>query len=341
MEKYFEDINCKIENIYENHYNKDIFKSAEMKYINIDFDNNGNQGLFNKIIYLSGLVRFCLKFKNVRIVEPHYKIGINHHTLDSKGILFSEIFDIDFFNKKMENLFFMVPRSDVTKYNLDVIELPHKYANVYGWNLEHDEYINKAINMNKIGLDDNILLKVLGSLKLNKNNIILLKKELAILGNNYNAIHMRTETDWPGDWNKISNNLIISLYKKSNIYNSEKFMFFSTGELHNEIKKGFSKINVKSHTFESQELLYDLKTAISYTICLLSDTFISHTYSTFSSLITMQRELSYKNIKNYSYNNTLIYNRVDKGLNYKKLIETNKDASTYVEIVDKLPINYQ
>jgi hypothetical protein len=170
MNKYFEEIDCKIENIYEKHYKKNIYKNAEVRYINIDYDNNGNQGLFNKLIYLSGLVRFCLKNINVRVIEPIYKIGVNHHTIDNKGILFSEIFDIDFFNKKMENIFYMVPRSDVVKYNLDIIELPHKYANLYGWNIEHNEYINKATNLNKISIDDNILIKVLDALRLNKNN---------------------------------------------------------------------------------------------------------------------------------------------------------------------------
>ena len=120
------------------------------------------------------------------------------------------------------------------------------------------------------------------------------------------------------------------------IYDCKNTLFFSTGESHDEIKKSFRKINVKSNTFVSSELLYDLKTAISYTICLLSDTFISHTYSTFSSLITMQRELMYKNTKNYSYDNISIYKRLDKGLNYKKVIKTNKNAKTYVEIVDNL-----
>jgi hypothetical protein len=336
MEKYFQDIDCKIDNLYEKHYDPNIYKNSEIKYINIDYDNNGHQGLFNKLIYLSGLVRFCSKYVNIRIVEPIYKIGIEHHTTSNTGILFSEIFNIDFFNKKMENLFYMVPRNDVSKYKLRVIELPHKYANIYGWNIEHNDYINKATNMNKISINDNILIKVLDALKLNNNNMNLLKTELKLLGNNYNAIHMRTESDWPGDWNKTSNNLIINLYKKSNIYDCKNTLFFSTGEAHDEIKKGFRKINVNSHTFVSSELLYDLKTAISYTLCLLSDTFISHTYSSFSSLITMQRELIYKNNKNYSYDNISIFKRVDKGLNYKKVIETNKDAKTYVTIVDKL-----
>ena len=337
MEKYFQEIDCDIENVYEKHYNPNIYKNAEIKYINIDYDNNGHQGLFNKLIYLSGLVRFCLKYVNIRIVEPLYKIGVNHHTVCDKGILFSEIFNIDFFNKKMENLFYMVPRNDVSKYKLNIIELPHKYANIYGWNIEHNDYINKATNMNKISINDNILIKVLDALKLNNSNMNILKKELNLLGNNYNAIHMRTETDWPGSWEKNSNDLIVDLYKKSTIYDSKTPLFFSTGEAHNEIKHKFSKINVTSHTYVSSELLYDLKTAISYTLCLLSDTFISHTYSTFSSLITMQRELIYKNNKNYSYDSNSIYKRLDKGLNYKKVIETNKDAKTYVEIVSFLP----
>jgi hypothetical protein len=336
MEKYFEEIDCKLENVYEKHYNPNIYKKSKIKYINIDYDNKGHQGLFNKLIYLSGLVRFCLKYINIRIVEPIYKIGKEHHTECVNGILFSEIFDIDFFNKKMEHLFYMVPRNDVLKYNLNVIELPHKYANIYGWNVEHNDYINKATNMNKISINDNILIKVLDALKLNNNNMNILKNELKILGNNYNAIHMRTESDWPGSWEKKSNDLIINLYKKSSVYDSKTPLFFSTGEAHSEIKHKFNKINVTSHTFVSSELLYDLKTAISYTLCLLSDTFISHTYSTFSSLITMQRELIYKNSKNYSYDSISIYKRLDKGLNYKKVIENNKNAKTYVKIVNNL-----
>ena len=89
--KYFDEIDCTIDNVCEKHI------SSTYRYIDIDFDNNGNQGLFNKIIYLSGVVRLCLKNENIRLVEPLYKIGINHHTLDSRGILFSDIFDIDFF----------------------------------------------------------------------------------------------------------------------------------------------------------------------------------------------------------------------------------------------------
>jgi hypothetical protein len=338
MEKYLIKMDCNINDAYENHIIKK-YQISNIKYINIDYDNNGNQGLFNKILYLSGIVRFCLKYINVRVVEPLYKIGIDHHTLDSKGILFSEIFDIDFFNKKMENIFYMVPQNDVLKYKLNVISLPHKYANKYGWDIEHNDYINIASSMNKISIDDNILLKVLDALRLNKKNMILLKKELDILGSNYNAIHIRNESDWPKDWNKVSNNVIINLYKNSNIYDCSNNMFFSTGESHMEIKNGFNEINVISHTFESSSMLYDLKTAISYTICLLSNTFISHSHSTFSSLITMQRELIYKNFKNYSYNNNCIYKRIDRGLHYKKNYNTNKSASTNVEIIDILNRN--
>lgn len=178
--------------------------------------------------------------------------------------------------------------------------------------------------------------KVLDSLKLNDKNIAILKKELEILGKSYNAIHIRVESDWSNQWAKTPENLLIDLYYKSEINQQENSLFFSTGEKHNEIKDNFNKLNIKNHTFESSELLYDLKTAISYTICLLSNHFISNTYSTFSSLITMQRELIYKNNNNFSYNNNSIYKRVDKGLHYKKVKETNKNAANYVEIVDFL-----
>jgi hypothetical protein len=330
MEKYFEEIDCIIENVYDNHIN------GPFRFIDIDFDNNGHQGLFNKIIYLSGVVRFCLKNNSNKLIEPIYKIGVNHHTVDTNGILFSDIFDIDFFNKKMEGIFYMVPRKYISEYDLQVEYLPHDYANIYGWNIEHDEYINVASNIDKIGIDDNILLKVLNALKLNKQNLNILKQQLHILGNNYNAIHMRVESDWPGCWNKLSIETLIEIYKTNNLFNKDIPLFYSTGESHHIITEHFNNIGIVSHTFESQELLYDLKTAISYTVCLLSDNFVSHTYSTFSSLITMQRELTYGNYNNFSYDANKIYNRVDRGLHYKKTYETDKNASTYVEIVNYL-----
>jgi hypothetical protein len=332
MENYFSEFDCTLDNVYEKNINHSF------RYIDIDFDNNGHQGLFNKIIYLSGVVRFCLQNQNVRLIEPLYKIGINHHTCDDKGILFSEIFDIDYFNKKMENIFYMIPKKDALIYNLNIESLPHDYANIYGWNIEHGEYIDIATNKNIISVEDNILLKVLNALKLNKINLNIVKEQINILGNNYNAIHLRTESDWPNSWNKITNDKIVELYKNSHIYDKTNSMFFSTGESHNEIQQLFNNINVKNHTFENKYLLYDLKTAISYTLCLLSNVFVSHTYSTFSSLITMQRELSYKNFNNYSYNHIYIYKRIDRGLNYKKVHETYKDASNYVQIVDFLPV---
>jgi hypothetical protein len=327
--KYFEEIDCSLSNV-EQHINKSF------RYIDIGFGNSGAQGLFNKIIYLSGVVRLCLKNPNLRLIEPTYTIGVNHHTCDDKGILFSGIFDIDYFNKKMEPLFYMVPKKDVVTHNLNVETLPSEYHNIYGWGIEHGEYINVATDKNTISIKDNILLKVLDALKLNKHNITILKEYLNILGDNYNAIHLRTESDWPNCLNKISNGKIVEFYKNSEIYDNSNYMFFSTGESHSQIKQLFNNIGVKNHTFESQVLLYDTKTAISYTICLLSNIFISHTYSTFSSLITMQRELSSKNFNNYSYNMNKIYKRVDRGLHYKKVHETNKDASTFVQIVDFL-----
>ena len=40
--------------------------------IDVDYDNNGNQGLCNKLIYLSGLIRYCIK-NNHKLLEPKFK----------------------------------------------------------------------------------------------------------------------------------------------------------------------------------------------------------------------------------------------------------------------------
>lgn len=37
MEKYFQEIDYKIDNIYEKHYKLNIYEKSEIKYINIDF----------------------------------------------------------------------------------------------------------------------------------------------------------------------------------------------------------------------------------------------------------------------------------------------------------------
>ena len=313
---------------------------TSLRYINIDFDNNGHQGLFNKIIYLSGIVRYSKK-NNIRLVEPIYKIGINHHSIGTP-VLFSKIFNIDYFNNKMKkHNFELIKRSEINQYNninkvkIVIENLDHSYANVYGWNIELNDYIYKAVNLKSISIDDNILLDILNSLELSIYCMNLLKsfcinnklfeldklsleyinKDIYslnnIIKNKFNSIHIRNEFDWPDTWGKIDNTTLVKMCDNNNFKN--KKMFFSTGENHNKINKLFNNINCKNCYFADNNLSYDIKTAISYKLCLLSDLFISHPLSTFSSLIVMQRELTNNN-NNYYYTLNDILKRNDKGL---------------------------
>lgn len=328
---YFEDECYDIEDLEKKHFHDNC------EYIEVEFDHYGHQGLFNKIIYLSGIVRHCLQHPNIRLVEPIYKIGVEHHTYNKEGILFSDIFDIDFFNNKMDSLFYIVPRKKCVEYGVQIQQMPQNFMSQFGWYIEHVEYINIASHMDKISIEDNILLKVMSALKLNKTNRDIIKKIMDELGENYNAFHIRTEHDWPQSWNKVTNSVLISLYRQSDIYDPSHNLFFSTGENHDEIESLFNQIHIASYTFSSSELLYDLKTAISYTICLLSNYFIGHSDSTFSSLITMQRELLHKNDNNYFYDSNGVYKRLDHGLHYKKNHFTHKNAGTNVDICTTLP----
>lgn len=339
-EKYFKDFDsCSNEKLDNELYKKTIKNkyliftnekkdytfpklSPKKRYIDIDFDNNGHQGLFNKIIYLSGVVRYCKKNKDVVLIEPRYKIGVNHHSL-GKPIDFSGIFDIYFFNKHMEkHNFRLITRSEIDKYNKNnkdkiIIEnLNHDYANIYGWNIEHQEYIYPAVELKTLSIYDNILLDVMKSLKLTKNNLELLNN--IINKKDYNAIHMRIEKDWPNGWEKYNSDEIIKMLAECKLI-EKKNIFFSVGNNHSKVNNNLSKHYGENFYFEDNTMPYDLKSALSYMICLLSDSFISHTYSTFSSLITMQRELQFLNSNNYYYNSGSIKTRKDKGLMYKKV----------------------
>lgn len=324
MEEYFEEMDCGV--VGEEGIRGDC------RYIDIEFDNFCHQGLSNKIIYLSGIVRYCQKHPRTRLVEPVFRIGVHHHTRDEDGILFSDIFDIAYFNKKLEGFFYMVPRDRIDPDRIEA--LPHHYANEYGWDVEHDEYIYRMAARDEITVHDNVLLRVLGALRLNRENREILRKELMILGKKYNAIHIRNESDWPDDWVKMSTYRIVRMYRESGL-DGGGMLFFSTGESHHRVSRLLDKNGIRNRTFSDDEMKYDLKTAIAFAVCLFSDVFISHTYSTFSSLIVMQRELMLRKRRNYSYNHTRIYRRVDRGLHYKKNIESGKDASTPVRIIPK------
>ena len=305
--------------------------------IDVDYDNNGNQGLCNKLIYLSGLIRYCIK-NNYKLLEPKFKTGFKHGTLGD-GIKFSDIWDINHFNKCFDKFNFNLVIREINTENVN--KLGHEYANILGWSIEHNEYINVACKFNKISKNDNILLLVLSSLKLNNKNKQIKDKIQNKLGNIYNCIHLRIENDWKTHMNHLyihENNVINSLKKFYDNNSIEDRLFVSSAENYNVIENIFKHSKINIELFKDSLQFYDLKSAISFELCKESNIFIGLSASTFSSLITMVRELFHENNNNYYYTNTSIKKRNDKGIHYlKPHVNYNIDVvSTNVEIIDDL-----
>ena len=268
--------------------------------IDIDFDNKGNQGLCNKLLYLSGLIRYSLKNKYINVLEPTFYTGSKHGECNSTGIKFSDIWDIDYFNEKMKQINFkLISKSEAEDSNLVVTKLDHNYANVWGWNIEHDDYINIAAKINKISIKDNILLILLTSLKLTSNNELIKDEIIKSMNNDFNTFQMRIEDDWkkhckPYYINEVK---LIKFYK--NFDDSNKNVFISIADKYNIVEDLCKKYNINSYFYKEKLSSYDLKAAISFKVCLEADNFIGLTSSTFSSLITLQRELESNNNNNY------------------------------------------
>ena len=318
--------------------NEDSNYNPEFIYLDVEMSN----GLCNKFIYISGLIRFCLLNKNMRLLEPLFLSGHNSSEWNSaKCIKFSEIWDINKFNKYIEHLnFYLVPREKFDEYNKTHEKklICHKYDKNIGYNIEI-EYHTKCINLQMIGLSDNIILHTLKSLIL----IDKYREEVKNIinnNNNYNCIHLRIESDWKTyGWGYLNEETIIGHFKNSCLYDIQKPLFFSTGENHNKIINLFNDININSFTY-CNDLLYDIRAAISFTLCIFSKNFISTTpftkagHSTFSCLLRLQRILVCNNLNNYYYDNSGIFKSNTPGV-----LTHNNDKLLNFETVDKLPIN--
>ena len=320
----------------ESNYNPDY------RYLDIEFSN----GLCNKIIYISGLIRYCLEHKNTRLIEPKFMSGKSCNDWRSEcSILFSEIWNIDRFNKIMEPLnFYMVPRYKIDEYNnthdnkIITDKGGMNYANGYGYFIEL-EYHKKCINLQMIGIDDNIIIHVLKSLIL----INKYKEEVKYLINNlnYDSVHLRIESDWKSlPWGYVQEETIINNFQYSPIYDINKPIFFSTGENHEKIRQLFNNININSFTYLNDNM-YDVRSAISFTLCLFSNNFISSNpftnagHSTFSCLLRLQRILICNNYNNFYYNENEIIKSNTPGI---LGLNDIKDKDLEFKLVDTLPL---
>lgn len=263
-------------------------------------------GLCNKLFCLISACDIAIK-KKIKILEPEFGW--------KKKILFSDIYDIDFFNNKMKEFNncedIIIPINEKNKYKIikNRINLWH-YS---------EEKVKKQRQNNKINRNCMMVL-VLNSLKLNNynNNICKSFEEIE----NKNAIHIRIESDWvpyssiknrkkkSNEIYLINSNNLISMY----INKFKDDVFFTTGENQLNIQKKFSEEEINSEFFFNENLEYEINAAINFEICSKAKIFIGLSRSTFSNLISLKRSMNgVNNSYIYNLNNDLIL-RTDRGL---------------------------
>ena len=278
-------------------------------------------GLCNKLFCLFSACDISIK-SNIKLLEPVFGW--------KKKILFSDIYDINYFNNRMkkfnggENI--MISFNNRDKYN--IIQ-----NNINLWNYS-EGIIRKQREMNQIDINC-MMIQVLKSLKLNSNNTKIYNSIEDI--ENKSAIHIRIEQDWinysqtksrnmnSNELYLINSNDLIDLY-------SNKFkecVFFTTGQNQKSIQKKFTEKNINSEYFFNEGFEYEINAAINFEICSRAKNFIGLSRSTFSNLISLKRSINgIENSYIYNLNNDLIL-RKDKGLH----CEPSNATSNRVEFV--------
>lgn len=280
-------------------------------------------GIGNNFVLIIAACDIVIK-NNMQLLEPIFP------NKQGSSILFSNIWDIDYFNNIMKEFNneknIMLP-TDVSRSEYNIIEYK-TFNNLWNYSYNPFRIEQNSIEQHKIA-KDNMILIVLKALKLNRYNY----KIVNLFGKIENAIHIRTENDWL-EYSEMKKNLdpeqevyyidldsIINMYKNKW---STQDVFFTTGEEHLNIQNTFLKNNINSK-YIYNNLSYIENAAINFELCCRAENFIGTSRSTFSNLISLNRSLNNKN-NSYIYNiNNEITLRVDKGtcLDPYKAINTN------------------
>jgi len=270
-------------------------------------------GLCNKLFCLFSACDIAIK-KRVLLLEP--KFGWN------KPILFSDIYDIYFFNEKMKEYnngkIIMIPFNDKDKYN--VVKHDNKAQNLWNYSERILREQRKTKTMDKKCMN----ICVLNSLKLNTKN-----QKIADVYNleNSNGLHIRIESDWvkhckAGNGGLIKRHqkqretVLINLEQLTDLYKKKwsSNVFFTTGENQMHVKDHFQANDINSEFCFNSQLEYEINAAINFELCCKTKTFTGLTRSTFSNLISLKRYLLNKNNSFiYSYTDEII-ERIDYGL---------------------------
>lgn len=269
-------------------------------------------GLCNKLYCLVSACHISISNKK-KFVEPSFRWG-------KQRALFSEIYDIDYFNSVMK------------KYN------GKQPIMLKVGQISKSKHVVKKCDDVKLFIHSNRILKkqrakhtmskkcmnvvVMRALRLNPKYQKISDTFLNM--HNQIAVHFRIEKDWI-QYNKRKgkrferNNEVLLIDKTKLLglihekYKNEN-IFVTTGENHLELQSDFKNLGMESNFYFNPTFNYDINAAINFDICSKAKHFIGLSRSTFSNLITLKRTLE-GNEENYIYNHgAVLKKRVDAGL---------------------------
>jgi hypothetical protein len=290
---------------------KIFFKNYKNKYLIVTLKG----GLCNKLHCLFSACDIALKQK-AYIVEPDFGW--------TKKILFSDIYDIEYFNEVMSkhynNKKLMIAKDKIIKNKvLKFLSLKVIDNDIDLWNYSEKELeIERKSGMISA---ESTKLRVIEALKLRPEyeNIV---KEYLVNGLE-TAIQIRTESDWTkhAEFLEVSDrkeSVLVSLDKIMSMISTmskSKSIFFTSGENHQEIINYLKKLNYNVNYFFDSKLEYEINAAINFEICSRASSFIGNSRSSYSNLISLKRAFLLGTDKSFIYNyGNEIHLRIDKGL---------------------------
>lgn len=269
---------------------------------------NLHGGLCNKLFCLMSACDIARKTK-IKLLEPHFGW--------KRKILFSDIYDLDYFNEMMkefnngENI--MVPIHEKDKYSIQNI-------NINLWKYS-ENVLGEQRKTNTI-MKNCAMVATMKSLRLNNSNAVISNSVDGI--ESKNSMHIRIEGDWIPYSKRKEKSInsdeifLIDIHNLIQMYETKmknESLFFTCGEKQNNIQSLFSEKNIQCEYIFDKDLEYEINAAINFDICCRSKQFIGLTRSTFSNLITLKRHLTNKD-ESYIYN-------------YKKEILLRNDAGLH------------
>jgi len=280
-------------------------------------------GLCNKLHCLVSACDIALN-NEAKIIEPFFGW--------KKRILFSDIYDIDFFNNEMEKhnhgKQIIIPKNLVEDKKIKELTVEN---NIDLWDYSE---LKLREERERFGISrDSTTLRVLSALRLNSRYERIVDKYFK--NRPYTALQVRTESDWVQyAKDKVAEkdeDVLVPLDKILMLvseFGVDGTLFFTSGQNHEDIFDQLLKAGFEPCYFYNPDFEYEINAAINFEICCNAERFIGLSRSSYSNLISLKRAVILNLDQSYIYNlNGKILRRIDKGLQPVASLSVSKKTS--------------